>query len=86
MERITGAGDERVNDYSLFSDLSEVLRRARLGVREALRDNQLAQNPVVTWRDGEVVVAMVEGGDGDRFVSVTPSADRETCAARKKRQ
>jgi len=36
------------------------MRRARLGVREAVRDHALAGNPVAIWRDGKVVLLSPE--------------------------
>lgn len=49
-----------VKNYSLFFDFSEVFRRAHLGVREALRDNQLAGNAIAVWRGGQVVLVPAE--------------------------
>ena len=49
-----------VAKYSVFSDIDEVLRRANLGVSEALRDHKLYGNPVAMWRDGGVVLVPPE--------------------------
>lgn len=63
--------------HRLFSDMPEILRRSRQGIREALIDHRIADNPVAVWRDNEVLVAKVEdlaSSDGlqDSTSEVTP--------------
>jgi hypothetical protein len=50
--------DTDVEPRDVFDDFDEVMRRARLAVREVLRDHQIAGNPVAVWRDNRVVVAL----------------------------
>lgn len=59
MEPIT-KNSENQPITSIWRDTDEILRRARLGVREAVRDHALAGNPVAAWRDNKVVMLSPE--------------------------
>ena len=72
-----GAFDERINDTAWVT--SEIAR----GVRRAMAENKLKNNPIAVWRDGQVKIVAPEdipdeACDFEGFEAIagsSPSAD-----------